>query len=428
MAAFLGITLLSGCDDKTAENKATLRNQGIAFMERGDYSSAISSFDAALKQQIGGVTKDDLDICYYKAAAQNASGNMEAAVATYNAILDFEEEAYEAYYLRGCLYCKQGNMEAAKADFLNAIKYCSSDYELYLNIYENLMAAGDEEAGKEYLSKGLSVKGGETMDLEYRGQIHYLLGEYDTAVLELEEAIAAGSTKANLYMGKIYDEVGEGALAEEYYKTYITSAPTDAEALNELGEIMLEKELYSEAVSYFELARDCKVIPNKRALLHNLIVSYEYSGNFDKAWETVQEYVMLFPEDEAVQREYVFLKNRQMKDETADPVPKPETEQTDSTQAQEGVGNAQESDGAEDAQESGNEDSAENAQKPDNAEDAQESNNKDGAENAQKPDNADSAQESSNDDSADNAQESDKEESAQDADNAENVRESNDEE
>ena len=325
ITVLIGVSLLSGCKNEEAERKATYREQGINFMEKGDYAAAISSFEAALKQGIGSVTKDELDICYYKAAAQYASGNTEAALATYHAIIDFEEEAYEAYYLRGCLYCKQGNLEAAKADFANAVKYCSSDYELYLNIYENLMAAGDVEAGKEYLNKGLTIKGSEVIDLEYRGRIHYLLGEYDTAVLELEEAVTAGSTRANLYLGKIYETINEGATAEEYYKAYITAAPADAEALNELGEIMLERGLYKEAVSYFEMAKDCQVIPNKRELMHNLIVAYEFNGNFDKAWDVVQEYVTLFPEDTEAQREYVFLKNRQMKGELVEEIPEAET-------------------------------------------------------------------------------------------------------
>ena len=333
ITVLIGVSLLSGCKNEEAERKATYREQGISFMEKGDYVAAISSFEAALKQGIGSVTKNDLDICYYKAAAQYASGNTEAALATYHAIIDFEEEAYEAYYLRGCLYCKQENLEAAKADFANAVKYCASDYELYLNIYENLVAAGDAEVGKEYLNKGLTVKGSEVTDLEYRGQIHYLLGEYDTAVLELEEAVTAGSTKANLYLGKIYEAINEGATAEEYYKAYIKAAPTDADALNELGEIMLERSLYKEAVSYFEMAKDCQVIPNKRALMRNLIVAYEYNGNFDKAWDVVQEYVTLFPEDAEAQREYIFLKNRQMKGELVEEVP--ETEETSSTEGAE---------------------------------------------------------------------------------------------
>ena len=326
ITVLIGVSLLSGCKNEEAERKATYREQGINFMEKGDYVAAISSFEAALKQGIGSVTKNDLDICYYKAAAQYASGNTEAALATYHAIIDFEETSYEAYYLRGCLYCKQGNIEAAKADFANAVKYASSEYELYLNIYENLTSAGDIEAGKEYLNKGLLIKGGAVTDLEYRGKIHSLLGEYDTAVLELEEAITAGSKKANLYLGKIYETTGEKDKAEACYKAYITAVPADAEALNELGEIMLERKLYKEAVDYFELAKDCQVIENKRTLMRNLIIAYEFNGNFDKAWDMVQEYVTLFPEDAEAQREYVFLKNRQMKGEIVEEIPESELE------------------------------------------------------------------------------------------------------
>ena len=61
IAVLIGATLLSGCGNKEAEQKETYRNQGITFMEKGDYVAAISSFEAALKQGIGSVTKNDLD-------------------------------------------------------------------------------------------------------------------------------------------------------------------------------------------------------------------------------------------------------------------------------------------------------------------------------------------------------------------------------
>ena len=162
------------------------------------------------------------------------------------------------------------------------------------------------------------MKGDAVANQEYRGQIYYLLEEYDSAITELKSALDAGSTYANLYLAKCYDDMGDAATAESYLKTYIASAPTDAVALNELGEMMLEKEMYAEAVTYLEQGLACDVIPNRGALMHNLVVAYEFNGNFDKAWELVQEYVVLFPEDEEAQREYIFLKNRQMKEESTE--------------------------------------------------------------------------------------------------------------
>ncbi|MBQ8279047.1 MAG: tetratricopeptide repeat protein [Roseburia sp.] len=315
IVSLLGTGVMTGCSNEKAESKATYRQMGIEYMEQGDYASAIESFEAALAQGIGTVGADELDITYYKAAAQYASGDAEAAMATYNAVLDYDDEASEAYYLRGCLYIKQGDIEAAKADFANAVKYNANDYELYINIYENLATADATEAGEAYLQQALLIKGSDVTSLEYRGQVHYLLGKYDDAVTELKAALEAGSTYANLYLAKAYEDMGDDAMAEEHFKTYIAAIPTDATALNELGEIMLEKEEYAAAILYFEQGLACEVIPNTRALMHNLIVAYEFNGDFDKAWELVQEYVILFPEDEDAQREYVFLKNRQMKEE-----------------------------------------------------------------------------------------------------------------
>lgn len=311
----VGASMMAGCGNSKKESKAAYRQMGIEYMEQGDYIGAIEAFDAALSQSIGGVGADELDIAYYKAAAQYASGEVDAAMTTYNAIIDFKAEAYQAYYLRGCLYCKQGNADAAKTDFASAVKYQANDYELYINIYENLMSLDESEEAKGYLTKALSIKGENVSNHEYRGQIYYLLNEYESAITELKSALDAGSTYANLYLAKTYEDMGDTVTAEGYLKVYIATAPEDAVALNELGEIMLEKENYADAVLYFEQGLACDVIPNKRALMHNLIVAYEYNGTFDKAWEVVQQYVTLFPDDEDAQREYIFLKNRQMKEE-----------------------------------------------------------------------------------------------------------------
>lgn len=316
LAVLICAGAMAGCGTDKEEVKASYRQMGIAYMEQGDYASAIEAFDEALSQEIGKIGADELDITYYKAAAQYAGGDYEAAMATYNAIIDFENEAYEAYYLRGCLYCKQGNAEAAKTDFAAAVKYKENDYELYIQIAENLFALGEEEEAKGYLNAALQIKGSEMSNYAYRGQVYYLLGEYDSAITELKMALEAGSTYANLYLAKTYDDMGDVETAETYLKTYIESVPTDATALNELGEMMLSKEKYAEAVLYLEQGLACEVIPNRGELMHNLIVAYEYNGNFDKAWELVQEYVKLFPEDEDAQREYIFLKNRQMKEES----------------------------------------------------------------------------------------------------------------
>ena len=42
--------------------------------------------------------------------------------------------------------------------------------------------------------------------------------------------------------------------------------------------------------------------------MQNLIICYEYTSDFNSAWNMVQEYVQAYPEDASAQREYIFLK------------------------------------------------------------------------------------------------------------------------
>ena len=45
-------------------------------------------------------------------------------------------------------------------------------------------------------------------------------------------------------------------------------------------------------------------------LLFNQIVAYEYLADFNKAKELIEEYVKLYPDDAAAQREQIFLSSR----------------------------------------------------------------------------------------------------------------------
>ena len=312
----VGIGLFSGCSGDGAKNQAAYRQAGITCMEQGDYANAIVAFEAALQQKIGSVGPDEIDISYYKGAAQYASGDLESAMATYQAILDFDKKQPDAYYLRGCLYLKQGNTEAAKADFENAVKYKPNEYELYLGIYDNLACAGYLEEGEAYLNQAFGIKGDAVSNLEYRGRIHYLLGDYDSALTDLSAALEGGSETADFYLAKTYDAKGEDETAESHYTQYLANHSQSAEALGAMGTIMLEKGQYERAVTYLEESMTYSGEIVNRSVMQDLVIAYEYTGAFDKAWELISRYVELFPEDTKAQNEYIFLKNRQMKVES----------------------------------------------------------------------------------------------------------------
>lgn len=333
-AAALSIAVLSGCTNERLEDELAYRQIGINSMQQGDYEGAIAAFDTALSYCNGKIGDTELDICYYKAAAQYASGDAKSALATYNAILDYDKKNANAYYLRGCLLLQSGDADAAKRDFANAVAYNASDYELYIHIYQNLCAYNFGEEGEEYLNKAFSIKGNDVEDLASRGEIYYLLGQYENALTELEAALEAGSIDANLTMAQVYEAQGDAATAETYYKAYVDSGVADAKAMNALAGIEIGKANYTAALDYVNQGLAMEEVPNQRELMQNQVICLEYTGDFDGAWNVMEAYMALYPDDMEALREYIFLKNRHSVDVPAEEI---QGEIIPSTEAAEGT-------------------------------------------------------------------------------------------
>lgn len=312
--AVLFAALFTGCTNERLEDELDFRKIGINSMQSGDYEGAVAAFNSALSQCVGKITDTELDICYYKAAAQYAGGDIEGALATYQAMIDYDGKNGNAYYLHGCLSLKQQDTDTAKKDFANAVKYNPDDYELYVGIYENLAANNMTDEGEEYLNRAFDIKGNSAENRTWRGRIYYLLGQYANAVKELEEAVKKDSAKANLYLAQVYEAEEDSANAEKYYQAYVDSGTADSVAMNALAEIQMGKGNYEAALEDIRQGLAMDNVTNQQELLSNQIIAYEYSGDFTSAWDVVQQYVSLYPDDEAAQREYIFLKNRQSTD------------------------------------------------------------------------------------------------------------------
>lgn len=304
-------TILTGCNNERKENELAYRQAGIECMQSGDYAGALTAFESALSQCTGSIGEMEIDICYYKAAAQYASGDMEGALATYNALVDYDKKNANAYYMRGCLQLQMGQGDGALADFASAVKYNSEDYELYINIYKNLTAYNLNTEGEEYLNQAFSIKGDGAENLAYRGEIYYLLGENENALTELNAALEKGSVDANLVLAQVYETLGDAEMAESCYKTYVDSGVADSAALCALAEIEMAKQDYAQALTYVEQGLAMEEVTNRRQLMQNQVICMEYTGDFTGAWNVACEYVTLYPDDMEMQRECIFLKNRQ---------------------------------------------------------------------------------------------------------------------
>jgi len=307
-----GALLLAGCEDTAQENKEAYKTIGIRCMETGEYEEAVDAFDRALGQANGKVTMDEVDICYYKARALFEGGDPEGAIAVYDSLLDLDRGLTDAYFLRGTVELTLDRKEEALADFEEAIRRKGKDIELYIAIYDNLMAAGMETEAVGFLGEATEISGNKPSDFTLRGRAYMILKNYDAALQELDRAIDGGDTDALLYKGQLLTETGNAEAAKSCYTEYLESHEKDSDALNHLGCLAMENGQYEDALNYFdealEYAEESMISPKE--ILRNRILVLEYLNRFEEARDALAEYETSYEPDETLLREEIFLETR----------------------------------------------------------------------------------------------------------------------
>ena len=300
---------LTGCT-KYNEAEISLRDEGIAAMESGDYEGAIDLFNQALAKSIGKVTDLELDINYYKAAAQNSSGAFEDAIKTYTYLIRYDSNNYEAYFLRGSLYAGEGEIGEAITDYDAAIAVDKKNYLLYIEIYENLDALGYTDHGLVYLNDALNISDKSPEGLYYKGRIYYMLGQPDEARTNLQAAVDKDIMEAKLYLAKLYQDEGDYTTAQSLLEEYATSENVTSGALAALGDIEMENGNYENALNYYQAGLTLESIDNMPELLKGQVAALEKLDRYSEARDVLTQYLEKYPGDEAAEKELIFLQTR----------------------------------------------------------------------------------------------------------------------
>lgn len=303
---------LTGCTSKKErlEKESDYRQIGINAMEQEEYSKAIDAFNNALDQALGKIGPDEVDICFYKAAALYAAGDKENALGTYQALLEYDDENAQAYFLRGCVYLTDGDKKNAQADFKNVAKYAKDD-EIYLEIYNSLNGAGYTKEATAYLQEALEKKSGSSVkNIIVKGRIYLILEDYENAKKQLLKAVDKGSSDANIYLAQVYQANGDEQKAQSCIDAYIKENKDSSVAYNALGCEKMEAGDYAKAQEYFKQGLALEHVTNEQELRSNLIAAYEYAGDFSSAKSEMETYIEDYPEDDKAQREWLFLKDR----------------------------------------------------------------------------------------------------------------------
>ena len=286
------------------------RGLGLAQMCEQDYPDASISFEKSLLNGEGQSRSFQRDVNLYLAHCREMQGETDKALDIYNDLINQSADA-EVLFLRGRLLLKTDQDSAAEADFDRAVQL-SSDYVLYINIYE-VYADEDKGAdGSRYLEEALKTANATADDYYHQGLIHYYLQDYDDAKDALTKALKADSEDtASLYLlGKVYLATGDTADARAVYKDYVSDKENGAGAYNGLALCDIADGNYDSALQNIKDGLTFNDSSVNQALLYNEIVVYEKQHDWSTATTLAASYIAEYPSDEAGLKEYEFLSSR----------------------------------------------------------------------------------------------------------------------
>ena len=304
-----------GCAENDDQKALLNRGRGIACLYQGDYQTAIKWFGDALN--ISSQSNDiRIDTLYYKAEAEQKSGDYQAAVQSYGQIIDLKDDA-GTRMLRGMAYMQLQDYASAEKYLYAAIKQSRNSYTVYRTLYSALEAQGKDDEAKQVLNDALQLSGSSSEDYYNRGMIYVDLQDYTNAADMLNKSYDKGYKAALLGLGEVSYTQQDYDTALTYYGKYFdevdissVDASLAAKAYNQYAAVLLAKGEYEKAAQACESGLTYNDRESDAALSFNLIVSYEHLEQWEDAYNTAKTYVSKYPEDTKGQKEYQFLESR----------------------------------------------------------------------------------------------------------------------
>ena len=304
-----------GCAENDDQKALLNRGRGIACLYQGDYQTAIKWFGDALN--ISSQSNDiRIDTLYYKAEAEQKSGDYQAAVQSYGQIIDLKDDA-GTRMLRGMAYMQLQDYASAEKDLYAAIKQSRKSYTVYRTLYSALEAQDKDDEAKQVLNDALQLSGSSSEDYYNRGMIYVDLQDYTNAADMLNKSYDKGYKAALLGLGEVSYTQQDYDTALTYYGKYFdevdissVDASLAAKAYNQYAAVLLAKGEYEKAAQACESGLTYNDRESDAALSFNLIVSYEHREQWEDAYNTAKTYVSKYPEDTKGQKEYQFLESR----------------------------------------------------------------------------------------------------------------------
>ncbi len=186
------------------EDPTLFAARALAFAAKGDIAHALEDFDAAIKLDPGGAS-------YYlgRGHLRERAGDHDGAIADATAAIALEPDDIVAHVHRAQAY-----QARARGSVTEDLRKAVADYDVVVR----------REPDDQVLRKWA---------LSERGQLHYVLGEFDAAIADFTLLLGLDPTaaKANVARARSYAAKGDFKQAVADYDVALKKWPTDAKLL-----------------------------------------------------------------------------------------------------------------------------------------------------------------------------------------------------
>ncbi|GAV58758.1 TPR_1 domain-containing protein/TPR_11 domain-containing protein [Cephalotus follicularis] len=211
---FSKLSLICGSSSDSTENQSKSSIKSDMHNEINDESKRNKKFCVT---RISKTKSISIDFRLSRGIAQVNEGKYTAAISIFDQILREDPTYPEALIGRGTAYAFQRQLEAAIADFTNAIRSNPSAGEAWKRRGQARAALGESVEAIEDLTKALEFEPNLADILHERGIVNFKFKDFSAAVKDLSECVKLDkdNKSAYTYLGLALSSIGEYKRAED---------------------------------------------------------------------------------------------------------------------------------------------------------------------------------------------------------------------
>ena len=248
----------------------------------------------------------DLSDALRRAVTHHQSGELDAAAALYQTVLDAVPDNPDALHLLGVVSHQKGDNARAVDMIGKAIALNPANAAYHANLGVALQKLSRTDEAVEAYRRALRI---DPAHADANGNLANLLkdkGETDEAIRHYEAAIAyqPRPRTTHKHLGSLYLDRDRAEDAAALFRQYLAVAPNDAEANNNYGFALEKLERHEEAERYYRRAHE--LVPDSAQICSNLGNCLKRLQRFEESRKLLAAATKLAPDDIRIQRNYAI--------------------------------------------------------------------------------------------------------------------------